>query len=198
MIEESVSRETFEKIKLFCSFLEKWNKRFNLVGPKEIASLLERHVLDSIQIAKLLEPSKKILDIGSGGGFPGIILGILGFKDITLCEINKKKSIFLKEISFKLNLNCTILNKDVFSINQKFDCVVSRAFSCLDNLLFVMEKVSRETTEGFFFKSEKYPIEILEAQKRWLFQHRVIESLTKNGSVIINIRNLSKKKCPKL
>jgi len=107
----NVSRETIERLEILFSLLKKWQPRINLISPpKGLADELldlyiwERHFLDSLQIYPLLDNDSSILDIGSGGGFPGLVVAACGIQDIYLVESDKRKCEFLKEASSMIAL----------------------------------------------------------------------------------------------
>ena len=94
-----VSRETLDKLSAYVDLLIKWQRRINLVGPNTVADVWRRHLLDSAQLySHLADPKARLLDLGSGAGFPGLVLSILGAKDVTLIESNQKKCSFLGEV----------------------------------------------------------------------------------------------------
>ncbi len=141
-------------IKKYIDILLEWQKHVNLISNNTIKDIWIRHVLDSAQLFYLLPSSvKTLVDVGSGGGFPGIILGILnkinGFpiQKIILIESDLKKSLFLKEINRQLNLNIEVINERVEKIEGlKVDILTCRAFSELKQILIMCQKiVSRET-----------------------------------------------------
>lgn len=125
----TVSRETInERKEIYFSLLSKWNLKINLVQEDSLKDFEERHWCDSLQLLSYItDSSLKILDIGSGGGFPGIPLAIHDL-DITLTEIIDKKRIFLKEVIRQCDLKNTKTGKDAFQIKDKFDIITSRAF----------------------------------------------------------------------
>ena len=184
-----VSRETIEKIESFKCLYEKWGKSINLSSSYDMTNFLDRHILDSIQLSNLISMEEDCLDIGSGGGFPGIVLSILGQK-MTLCEINSKKISFLEESRRRLGLNFKIINESAYKISTPYSFVVSRAFSSLTNLLEIQKNVSRETTVGVFPKGKSYEIEIEEAKKKWNFDIKLLDSAVHEMSKIIIVSNV--------
>ena len=99
-IYELVSREVYEKLIKYCELLCKWNNAINLISSKTIDDILERHVLDSLQLLKFIKNKNiSIIDIGSGAGFPAIILSIAGVSDVTLIESDSRKAAFLLQAS---------------------------------------------------------------------------------------------------
>jgi len=137
------SEETINCFQEFCSILQKWNEKINLISEKTSLSILENHVFDSLQYLRWLNSSNKTLDIGSGAGFPGIpVKIILPDLDITLIESQRKRCNFLREVVRSLELGKIEViegraedfsSKDTFS--RKFDRVIFRGFSSLDNCL---------------------------------------------------------------
>jgi 16S rRNA (guanine527-N7)-methyltransferase len=190
----NVSRETFERFKIYQSQITEWNKAFSLIQDKTIKEFGFRHVIDSLQIIKFIPNlNSEIIDIGTGAGFPGMVLAMYGYAHIMLVESNKKKTIFLEELARKSNTHVIITNDRAEKISKNFDFVVSRACSSLVNLLSLMKNVSRETTQGIFHKGESYMAEIEEAKKQWKFDFDLYPSLTEPKSKIIIIKSLESK-----
>ena len=186
--------------KTFFEILSLWNKTHNLVQRDTLCELESRHWNDSCRLFSVLNKiddldTKKFLDIGSGAGFPGLVLAIHGF-DVTLSEVVSKKIYFLEEVLLRCNLqsHCRVVC-DVHSLRDDFfDVVVSRAFSHLSDILTVQESVSRETTLGFYHKGESHLSELLEAQSVFNFEHIIHQGSTPLSSgVILEVSNLSKK-----
>ena len=142
------SESILSSLDIYIELIKKWQKNINLVSKNSINDLWNRHVLDSAQLYSLLPAPKKglyIYDIGSGAGFPGMVLGIMGRKDIILCESNKRKCEFLKEVSRITNTNISIVNIRA----QKLDgrsalAITSRALASLDTLLEISMPILRE------------------------------------------------------
>ena len=150
---EKILKESKQDIEKYIKILLDWQKHVNLISKSTIPEIQKRHVLDSAQLWKYIPDSSKTLtDVGSGGGFPGIILGILnktaGFPlKITLIESDSKKAIFLSEVNRQLKLNLTVLTERVEKVeNLKSDILTARAFSELNQIFILCQKiVSRET-----------------------------------------------------
>ena len=150
---EKVLKDSKQDIEKYIKILLDWQKHVNLISKNTIPELEKRHILDSAQLWKYIPDSSKTLtDVGSGGGFPGIVLGILnkqaGFPlKITLIESDSKKVIFLREVNRELRLNLNILLERVEKVeNLKSDVVTARAFSELNQIFMLCKKiVSRET-----------------------------------------------------
>jgi 16S rRNA (guanine527-N7)-methyltransferase len=188
----NVSRETSEKIDHFQMMYKKWGSQINLSSGRDMQNLFHRHLLDSAQLSLLISKKEVCLDVGSGGGFPGVVLSILGHK-MSLCETNPKKISFLEEARRILSLDFEIIPTSAYDIRGTYSFVTSRAFSSLTNLLEILRNVSRETTWGVFPKGKKYLFELEEAQKKWIFESKLIDSVTDKMSKIVVVYNLSLK-----
>ena len=176
--------------------LTKWNKKINLVQNDSLHNVFERHVKDSLQTQELLGKDDYIIDIGSGAGFPGIVLSICGFSKVTLCEKNFKKCVFLREVKNKLNLDFNVYNGDIYKLNVPRETLsktvaVSRAFGSLLKLLEIMEKLGIE--RGVFHKGENFYSEIEEANSEFKFDYKQIQSVTNEKSVILSIDKIRRK-----
>lgn len=185
---------------LFSNYIEAlklWNKNINLVQKDTLANAWQRHFADSLQLQQFFpENSKNIIDIGSGAGFPGMVLSIATQKNINLIEPNLKKAVFLEKINTLYNSPATIINKkwQELTINNS-DLVISRAYTSLNNLLECMNFVSRETQNavGLFLKGEKTNSEIAEAKIFWNFDYEIYQSETHEFGKIIKIMGLKAK-----
>ncbi len=136
-----VSRETFEKLCIFHETLTKWQKTINLISKNSVHCIWERHFLDSAQLYKFVKNIKgNIFDFGSGAGFPGMVLAIMGKKNIHLVESDYKKCVFLKEIAMLTEVDITIHNcriEDLSFINV--DLITCRALAPLNKLIDYVE-----------------------------------------------------------
>lgn len=187
-----VSRETMDKFKTYYEEMTLWNKTLSLMETLPWDVFYHRHILDAIQLSDLIPTNEPLIDIGSGAGIPAIPLAILN-KKVIMIESNKKKSIFLSQISKKLNLNTLIINDRVENChfkNEKY--LTARALAPLEKLLELASIVSRETI-GIFQKGKKAIDEIEDAQKKWLFDVDIYRSITDKEGLILNIRNIKRK-----
>ena len=182
------------KIESYINLLIEWNKKFNLVGKSTLADPINSHVVDSIQISKLIKnKNSKIVDIGTGAGLPGIILSIYGYNRVSLVDSNLKKINFIKHVSKKLSLNNHIICSRIENLkNIKFDYVVSRALAKIDKLLSLASRISHKKTNLIFLKGEKITSEIFEAQNNWNFNFFINNSLSDKRGKIILINNFFK------
>ena len=178
-------------INQYIDLLTRWNKSVNLVQKNTIKSALNRHISDSMQIIDMLHQNDNIIDIGSGAGLPGVILSIYGMKNVVLCEKNFKKSVFLRNVKNKLNLNFEIFNDDILNFNKIGYISVSRAFGSLLKLLDIMLKIS--SPKGVFHKGESCMFEIDEASNYFDFEYKLTKSITNKNSFIIEVWNVRRK-----
>ena len=190
----SVSRETFDKLFIYHDLLIKWQKQINLVSDNTLSDSWNRHFLDSAQLlSHIPNPLVKTADIGSGAGFPGMVLAIMGMSNIHLIESDAKKIVFLKEVSRLTNTSVMIHHSRIEDLSiGTFDLIVSRALSDLNKLLqFSSHFVSHETF-CLFHKGKNYSKEIEEAKKSWSFDHAIFPSVSDPHGVIIKLSNLKR------
>ncbi len=196
----NVSRET---LNLFCEYealLSKWNKKINLVSKNSLFDIWERHFLDSGQIINLVEASgKRWVDLGSGAGFPGLVVALLLRDrkidcDIILVEKNLKKVFFLKEVVRKLYLNVKILNKNITSIETlNADILSARAFSELNELIEIAYNHRKEDGICLFLKGENYRYELDKTLNYWFFDYDIVNSHSNSSGNIIRVKNIFKR-----
>ena len=182
-----LKKEIFEK---YIEKLLKWQKAINLISPKTIPDLWERHFLDSLYLYDFIKEKQNIFDIGSGGGFPGMVLSIAGIKNITFIESDERKCLFLKEIKIDYCLNCEILNDRVENINKKANTIIGRAFAPLDRFLNLCKNIITKDTEIFLLKGVNINEEIKIAKNNWNFNYFLYK---KKDGFIIKISNITKK-----
>jgi 16S rRNA (guanine527-N7)-methyltransferase len=170
------------------------NDNFNFIGKSTIENLWQRHILDSAQLLRFI-PDKniKFADLGSGAGFPGIVLSILGLREIHLIEKSFRKSEFLRRSKlFSKNRVFVHQSKLEELSNLEFDCILSRALAPLDKLLSYSEKFLKKDGYCLFLKGKNLPQEIELAKKIFRFDYETHQSLTSDESNIIKISNISK------
>ena len=192
----NVSRETIDKLKIYYRFLIEKNKTLNLIGKNTEKSIFSRHFKDSSQIYDLLDKKLDIVDIGSGAGFPGIILKILMeneslYGNIILIEKSPKKSNFLRELCIKLDLKVQIENKrlEIYDFLGT-STVVSRAFKSILDTINILYRNLGNIKELVLLKGKTYQQEVDEAKKKYTFELEKFRSITLNESSIIKIKNI--------
>lgn len=188
-----VSRETFTRLETYVAHLLKWQQRINLISPKTIPDIWERHIIDSAQLASLI-PNKetRIADLGSGAGLPGLILAIMGHQDVHLIESDERKSIFLSEAARVTDTKLTIhLARIESNPLNKFDIITARACASLEQLLTWSYPMMSQHAICYFAKGKNYAMEIDDARKGWSFEFTCHPSITDPDSVIIELQQLA-------
>jgi 16S rRNA (guanine527-N7)-methyltransferase len=194
----NVSRETIEKLNKYKDFLVSSNKVLNLIGKTTENHIFSRHFIDSGQIYDLIEDKLEIIDLGSGAGFPGVILKILmdyNKKDvnITLIEKSPKKCQFLHDLNDKLDLNIKIVNLKIekFKLN-KISTIVSRAFKNTVDTIDILFKNNDKIESIILLKGKTYQQELEEAKKKYTFDLEKFRSITSDESFILKISNIKR------
>ena len=192
----NVSRETIEKLNKYKDFLLNSNKLLNLIGKTTENHIFSRHFTDSAQIYDLIEDKSEIIDLGSGAGFPGVIIKILMNNNkidgnIMLIEKSPKKCKFLQNLSEKLDLTIKIVNLRVenFKFN-KISTVVSRAFKNTVDTIDILLKNNEKIRSIILIKGKTYQHELEEAKKKYTFDVEKFRSITSDESYILKISNI--------
>lgn len=188
-----VSRETLEKLHLYHELLLKWQPRINLVSPKTVDEAWQRHFLDSAQLFQLLSNiDKPIFDLGSGAGFPGLVLSIMGASKISLLESDQRKCVFLSEVIRQTGSTAKVFNRRIESFPEKKTAatITSRACAPLNILLSYAYPLLAPDGECVFLKGKGAEVEINEAQKQWLFHVEHVPSMADEEGSILCIRGL--------
>jgi len=196
-----VSRETITSLKKYEDYLIKSNKTVNLIGKSTLNEVWIRHFLDSSQLIDFIDKNtENVVDLGSGAGFPGLIIAILA-KDrkipikVSLIEKSKKKVLFLKSVINILNLDVEVSNLNIFELKNKIqtDLVIARAFKPLEIILQLLDQKTVNWKKIFLFLGKSGKNELLQASKRWDIQYKQRMSITSSDSRVIEINKLKKK-----
>ena len=195
-----VSRETIKKLSHYEKILIEANKGLNLVGNSTISQIWTRHFLDSSQVIDFIDKNDKILvDIGSGAGFPGIVLAILADDrkmdlKVSLIEKSKKKNIFLTEVIKKLNLDVAQICQNIFDMKKiTADVVVARAFKPLPIILELIHNKVINSKKFFVFLGKTGKKELDLASKKWDIKYKLRMSKTSIDSFIVEINTVKEK-----
>jgi len=183
-------------IEVFLSNIIQHNKHTNLIGRSTLENIWNRHVLDCLQLSKHIERKKnKILDLGTGPGLPGVLLSIMGYKNILMVDSSRKKAEFVKSIISKLSLPAKIINKRIENVSvAKQDIIVSRALAPLNKLLTYSLIHSNKKTTLLFLKGRNVNNELKIAKKNFFFEYKMIESISLGDGCILQIKNIKTKK----
>ena len=196
-----VSRETIISLKKYEELLIKANKKLNLIGSSTINEIWHRHFLDSFQVIDFIDKNDETLvDLGSGAGFPGLVLSIIAVDrkiplKIKLMEKSPKKINFLREIISKLKLNADAINQNVQDKKFKFldDVFVARAFKPMSEILELIHNKAKNFKKIIIFLGKRGQNELLQASKKWDIKYKRRMSITSSDSFIIEINKLNKK-----
>ncbi|MBP1532415.1 MAG: 16S rRNA (guanine(527)-N(7))-methyltransferase RsmG [Alphaproteobacteria bacterium] len=196
-----VSRETFLQLEQFVALLKEWNEKINLVSRKSIDDVWSRHVLDSAQLVNYIPNSTKLLlDIGSGSGFPAIVLAIMlraKYPELKfiLVESITKKAVYLKDVCTKLGLtNVIVENNRVENIVFKnVDVITARAVAALDVLCGYAYKAGNKRTKMLLLKGKSYNTEHESAQQKWQYNMQVHKNEYGEDGVVLEITNIRKR-----
>ena len=196
-----VSRETIISLKTYEKILISSNKSLNLIGKSTINAIWHRHFLDSAQVIDFIDKNdKSLIDLGSGAGFPGLVLAILA-KDrkiplkIKLLEKSPKKINFLKKIIGELNLKVETMSSNIFIEPVKLEegVLLARAFKPLEIILKLIHKNAKNWKKIFIFLGKSGKTELLQASKSWDIKYKQRVSITSSDSLVIEINELKKK-----
>lgn len=183
-----VSRETRARLSILVELLIRWNPRINLVAPSTLADAWRRHVLDSWQLLALAPAGgRSWIDIGSGGGFPGLVIAAADRFELALVESDARKCAFLREAARQMRVPVTVLNQRIEQVSGRTaDIVSARALAPLERLLPLAAPLVRPGGTGLFLKGQDVERELTEATKYWTFSHRQHPSHSDSrGSVLV-------------
>jgi 16S rRNA (guanine527-N7)-methyltransferase len=194
----NVSRETIEKLNIYNHFLLENNKLLNLIGKTTENNVFSRHFTDSAQIYDLIDDKSEIIDIGSGAGFPGVIIKILMDSkkiegNVVLLDKSPKKCKFLDDLSKKLGLKVEI--KNVKLEHYKFDkisTIISRAFKKAIETIDILFKNNDKIRSIILMKGKTYQHELEDAKKKYTFDLEKFRSITSDESYILKISNIKR------
>ena len=186
-----VSRETSERLSIFEALLLKWNERINLVGPSEAAHLRCRHIGDSLQLLSLLPLDGHVVDLGSGGGFPGLVVAIAGNRAVTLVEADARKASFLREAARVTGAEAQVINERIERCGIRDATIVTaRALAPLPRLLTLAAPLMSSTAVAFFPKGGNISTELTAARAGWQMSITRHPSLIEASGCILEVRHL--------
>ncbi len=192
-----VSRETLEKLEAYADLLRRWNRKINLVSPTTIDDLWSRHFVDSVQLFHLVEWKGHWVDLGSGGGFPGLVVAILGDqggdRKMTLVEADLRKATFLRTVIRELELSVVVVSERIEQAAPlSADVLSARALAPLVSLLGFAERHLAKTGKAVFPKGERAMEEVSLALEHWHFTCETHSSITDAKSTILCIGDIAR------
>jgi 16S rRNA (guanine527-N7)-methyltransferase len=200
LIGSTVSRETWTRLDGLVALLLKWQTATNLVAPSTLTEIWTRHIADSAQLLKIVPDARVWVDLGSGGGFPGLVIACAiadhpGAK-IDLVESNQKKSAFLREAARILGVPAIVharrIEDFVSAPPQSFDVVTARALAPLDRLMDYAGPLLKNGAIGVFPKGQDAESELTAASKSWIMDAQLVPSVTDPQARIVVVRRATK------
>ncbi len=187
-----VSRETLGRLESFVALLESWQGAVNLVGESTRSEVWHRHILDSAQVFRLLPVDTKVLlDIGSGAGFPGLVLAIMGVPDVHLVESNRRKAVFLREAARITGAHPTVHNIRIEDLAPfPVDVVTARAVASVEELLDYAAPFLHERTVCAFLKGRRAQDEVQAARRTWNMRSQLTPSISDTSGRIVRLRRV--------
>jgi len=196
-LQQNVSRETFERLEIFAAALAKWQRAINLVSGATLPELWARHFLDSAQIYRHSRETAGLwLDIGTGGGFPGLVCAALAADDrptqrFTFIESDLRKCSFLRTVAVEMGLTVNILTRRIEDAPpQNADILSARALAPLTKLCDHAARHLAPDGVALFLKGATHAREIREALETWSMTLDIIPSQTAQGAVILKIGDI--------
>lgn len=190
-----VSYETIHRLDRYAELLREWNQKFNLVAESTLPHIWSRHFLDSAQLMRFIPERTEILaDLGSGAGFPGLVLSILGVPGVTLIEATGKKADFLRNVVADLGLQTIIRQARIEDIRDtKADIITARALKPLKELFKLASPLMRNDSIGLFLKGRNLEDELTKSAQWWKFSHEKSRSISDPSGNVLIVKDLQYK-----
>jgi 16S rRNA (guanine527-N7)-methyltransferase len=196
-----VSRETEARLDRYLALLQEWQAKTNLVAPSTLPNLWTRHIADSLQLLSLAPSAKTWIDLGSGGGFPGVVLACAMAETpgamVHLVERIAKKAAFLREAirvtSSPGVVHLSEIGDIVDTVEDRIDCLTARALAPLNLLLGFAEPLVRKGAKALFLKGQDVDAELTEATKYWTIRPLLHSSRTGGGGWIVELDRIERR-----
>lgn len=193
----NVSHETMDQLNHYVSLIKKWTKSINLIAPNSVPELWDRHIVDSAQIFNM-SPTlwTNWVDLGSGGGLPGLVIAILDPKQrpLTLIESDQRKCLFLSTVRRELDLNVNVIHTRIESASvNKVNILTARALAPLSELLAHADRFLEPEGTAIFPKGARYQEELDHAAEDWHFDVTAHQSLTNPDARILEISRIHRR-----
>ncbi len=193
-----VSRETFDRLDTYVELLKRWNPKINLVSRNSLEDIWDRHILDSVQVFRCAMAADTWVDIGTGGGFPGMVCAIMALEEspntrFQFVESDQRKSAFLRNVARECGVTCQVISKRIESVEPlEADILSARALADLRTLLSFCDRHLSDNGTALLPKGANWKKELSEAQEEWKFDVEPITSLTEPQAVILKIKGVSR------
>ena len=187
--------EALDRLEIYVGLLRKWQRRINLVSSASLADVWRRHILDSAQLLPLIPPGARvILDMGSGAGFPGLVLAILRGFQIHLVESDTRKCVFLHEVNRATNGGVIVHNQRIETLDPfPVDVVTARALAPLVDLLEYASPFLEKNAFCLFQKGKKAEEELTEAKKKWKIDITRIQSASDSSGTVLLLGDIARR-----
>lgn len=190
-----VPRETLDRLQVYVQLLREWQSRKNLVSPASLADVWRRHILDSAQLFPLLDEDDEVVDIGSGAGFPGLVLAIMGAQNVRLVESNQQKCAFLRAVAEATGTAVELWNGRVEelaagALGGVADVVTARAVGPLIRLMPWIAPVVRPGGCALLLKGARADEELTEARKAWKMRVTRLPSRSDSSGTILRLEDI--------
>lgn len=190
-----ISDDTRARLEALVAVLLKWQARINLIGRGTVADIWRRHILDSAQLAPLVPvAAETVIDLGSGAGFPGLVLALLGIRGIHLVESDGRKCAFLREAA-----RITGAAVEIHAVRaealapREADAITARALAPLSDLLDIASPFLGPHTACIFPKGRGAEQELTVSQKTWMMTVSRFESVTDPEGTILKLEDISRR-----
>ena len=196
-----VSRETERRLDRYVELLREWQTKTNLIAPSTLPTIWTRHISDSLQLLDIAPHAKTWADLGSGGGFPGVVLACALVETpgatVYLVERNAKKAAFLREAlrvtASSGSVHLSDIGDSVERIAGSLDCVTARAVAPLHQLIGFAEPLVRRGTKALFLKGQDVEAELTEAAKYWNIRPKLHGSRTSGAGWIVELDSIERR-----
>jgi 16S rRNA (guanine527-N7)-methyltransferase len=190
----SVSRETLARLEAYAALLAQWNERINLVSRDTLRDVWRRHFLDSAQLfSHVPAGARSLVDLGSGAGFPGLMLAILGASGVELIESDARKCAFLREAARIADAPVTVRHARIEAVSpHEVDVVTARACAPLDRLLVMAQRFVAPHTICLFLKGERAAEELTAARRSWTMRAACHPSRADPRGVVLKLEQIAR------
>ncbi|WP_025897355.1 16S rRNA (guanine(527)-N(7))-methyltransferase RsmG [Sneathiella glossodoripedis] len=187
-----VSRETLDKLRIYVELLKKWQRAINLVSKSTLPHVWERHILDSFQILKYAPQDKGTwVDLGSGAGFPALVVAMASDYDVHVIESDLRKCQFMREVSRETSTKITVHTKRIEAIDPfNADIISARALASLEKLLELAHPFATEKTTFLFLKGQDVDAELTKAAKCWRMTPVKHTSLSSSEGCVLQLKDV--------
>ena len=191
---QDVSRETFERLVVFEALLRRWNSRINLIGRGTLGQIRERHIADSLQLLDHLPPAGSIVDLGSGAGFPGLVVGLASGRPVTLVEADTRKAAFLREAARMTRTDAAVVACRIEDTTlRNIDVVLARALAPVRPLCALAYPMLAASGSCLFLKGAEVERELTDAEREWQMSATRHPSRVTPEGCVLELRHLKRR-----